>query len=114
MIERVEGTHSALSTQHSALKTRRLRVHAALIAVAALFSANYIISKIGMRAFAPLTFAYLRVAGSALLLMLFAPRGLEPLSRQDRWRVAGFSMLGVVGNQVLFLGGLALTSAHIA
>jgi drug/metabolite transporter (DMT)-like permease len=91
-----------------------LRVHLALLVVAALFSANYIISKIGMRAFAPLTFAYLRVVGSALLLTLFLPRNPDPLSRQDRWRVVGFSLLGVVCNQALFLAGLAFTSAHVA
>jgi drug/metabolite transporter (DMT)-like permease len=93
---------------------RPLRVHLALTTVAALFSANYIISKIGMRAFAPLTFAYLRVVGAALLLALILPRNPEPLSRRDRWQLVGFSLLGVVLNQALFLGGLALTSAHIA
>ena len=45
-----------------------LKVHGALFAVAALFSLNYIISKFGMRAISPLSFAYLRVLGSAIVL----------------------------------------------
>lgn len=89
-----------------------LRVHAALTTVAVLFSANYIISKLAMGHFAPLTFAWLRVAGSGLLLLVVV--GWPQFSRQDSWLVAGFAVLGVVINQTLFLGGLALTSAHVA
>lgn len=89
-----------------------LRVHAALFTAAALFSINYIISKVGMRAFAPLSFAWLRVSAAALLLNALA--GREPMEPADRRRVAGFAVLGVVVNQSMFLAGLALTSAHVA
>ncbi len=83
--------------------------------MAILFSLNYIISKLAMNAFSPLTFAYLRVAGSAIVLhLLFRERGAAPLPPGDSWRIAGYSLLGVVLNQSLFLGGLALSSAHIA
>ncbi|HWS70747.1 MAG TPA: DMT family transporter, partial [Thermoanaerobaculia bacterium] len=95
-------------------KPSPLLIHAALLLVAALFSINYIISKLGMREFAPLTFAYLRVVGSALLLMLFLPKARTPLSGQDRRAIGLFSVLGVVINQALFLFGLSLTSAHVA
>lgn len=92
-----------------------LRVHAALIAVAILFSLNYIISKLAMHAFAPLAFAWLRVAGSAIVLYgLFRERGAAPLAPGDSWRIVLYSLLGVVLNQSLFLGGLALSSAHVA
>lgn len=91
-----------------------IQVHLALLAVAALFSINYIISKIGMRSFAPLSFAYLRVVGSALLLYATLPRVREPLTADDRRRVNGYAILGVVINQGLFLAGLAWTSAHVA
>jgi drug/metabolite transporter (DMT)-like permease len=80
--------------------------------VAVLFSLNYIISKLGMRAFAPLSFAWLRCAGAAVLLWLFA-RG-QSLPREDARRLLLFSILGVVINQVLFLSGLALTSVQVA
>ena len=98
---------TALSTQHSAL-----RVHGALFAVATLFSISYILSKVAMRSFAPLSFAFLRVAGSAIILNAAVPgRGF---TRADSWRIAAFAVLGVFLNQTMFLTGLALTSAHIA
>jgi len=86
-----------------------------LTTVAILFSLNYIISKFGLHAFSSMTFAYLRVLGSAIVLQLiFRQRDLPPLSTTDRWHLVGYSILGVVINQALFLTGLSLTSAHIA
>jgi drug/metabolite transporter (DMT)-like permease len=90
-----------------------LRLHSALFTVALLFSANYIVSKLGMRAFAPLSFAWLRIAGAAIVLSLVA-RNEAPLSREDKRRVALFAVLGVVTNAPLFLFGLSLTSVHVA
>jgi len=98
-----------LSTRHSAPSTP-FKVHGALFTVAVLFSANYIISKFGMRAFAPLSFAWLRVLGSAILLnALPSPKEVLP-----NRKVALLAVLGVVTNQALFLAGLALSSAHVA
>ena len=100
---------------HAAHGTRHLQVHAALATVALLFSLNYIISKLGLNAFSAMTFAYLRVLGSALVLsLLFRQRDLPPLSKADHWRIVAYSILGVVINQYLFLSGLALTSAHVS
>ncbi len=83
--------------------------------VAVLFSLNYIISKVALRGFSPLTFAYLRVLGSAIILNgVMRERNPAPLTRGDSWQLVGFSILGVVINQSLFLAGLALTSAHVA
>ena len=97
------------------LPVSRLRVHLALVAVALLFSLNYVASKIGMHAFTPLTFGYLRVLGSAIVLNILPVRQrAERLTKADWKRVAGYSLLGVVINQSLFLGGLSLTSAHVA
>ena len=89
-----------------------LRVHAALFSVALLFSANYIISKIGMRELAPLSFAWLRVAGAAVLLWV-AARG-ETLPPGEWRRITLFSLLGVVINQTLFLTGLSFTTVQVA
>lgn len=66
-----------------------------------------------MREFAPLTFAWLRVLGSALAMQVIA-RNEAPLSRDDARRVAGYAVLGVVINQTLFLAGLALTTVQAA
>jgi drug/metabolite transporter (DMT)-like permease len=92
-------------------------VHAVLAAVSFLFSINYIVGKIALRSFDPLAFSYLRVAGSAAVLVLIAARShsdLAGLARRE-WRpLAIYSLLGVVINQVLFMSGLALTTAHQA
>jgi drug/metabolite transporter (DMT)-like permease len=86
-----------------------------MASVSMLFAINYIISKIGMHVFNPLTFAYLRVLAAAIILnTLLRERNAAPLEPGDGWRLFGFSILGVVINQSLFLAGLALTTAHAA
>ena len=42
-----------------------------MFTVAALFSLNYIVSKVAMHSFAALSFAWLRVAGAAIVLNVF-------------------------------------------
>src|SRR5262249_24546263 len=80
-----------------------------------LFSANYIISKLAMRAFHPLVFACLRVAGAAIVLnVVIRERDPAPLTRRDAWQIVGFASLAIVINQTFFLAGLALTNAHVA
>lgn len=93
-----------------------LRVHLVLFVTAVLFSINYIVSKLAMQDFGPLPFAWLRIAGAWLLLSLMvqsAPLN-RPLRRHELWRCLGYSVLGVVINQLMFLGGLARTTAHEA
>ena len=94
--------------------TRPFRIHLALFTVAALFSLNYILSKIVMRSFSPLAFAWVRVFGATVVMTLAARGRGEPLDRADRARVVLLALLGVVLNATLFLGGLALTTAHTA
>lgn len=90
-----------------------LKLHTALFTVALLFSFNYLISKLGMREFSPLTFAWLRVLGASIILTLIA-RNEPKLSREDGRRVAGWALLGVVINQSFFLAGLSLTTVQVA
>lgn len=90
----------------------RLRLHAALFTVALLFSLNYIISKLGMREFHPLSFAWLRVTGAACLLWAMGSGEARP--RRDWKRIGLFTILGVVINQTLFLSGLAFTTVQVA
>ena len=86
-----------------------------MAAVSVLFAINYIISKIGMHVFNPLTFAYLRVLAAAIVLnTVLRERNAAPLEPGDGRRLFGFAILGVVINQTLFLAGLALTTAHAA
>lgn len=81
-----------------------------MFTVALLFTSNYIISKFGMREFQPLSFAFLRVAGSAALLWLVARGETLPVSR----RIVLFAVLAVVVNQTMFLSGLAFTTVQVA
>ena len=67
-----------------------------------------------MRELAPLSFAWLRVAGSAVILNLAFARQRLVLTREDKWRIAGLAMLGIVLNQAFFLMGLARTSTQAA
>lgn len=91
-------------------------VHLALFVVAVLFSLNYILSKIALREISPLAFTYLRVCGSALVLAAIGGRSRAqlPVTRADWRAILLYSILGVVINQVLFIGGLSLTTAHEA
>ena len=85
------------------------------MAAAVLFSVNYIISKVAMRAFTPFVFAYLRIVGAALILnLLLRERDARALTPTDRRALLLYALLGVVINQTFFLGGLALTTAHVA
>lgn len=90
-----------------------LRLHSALFTVALLFSANYLFSKLGMREFSPMAFAWMRIAGAAIILNLIT-RNEPPLSPADKRLVFGFAILGVVINAPLFLLGLSMTSIHVA
>lgn len=93
----------------------RTKVHFVLATAAFLFSLNYIVSKIGMASFTPLTFAYVRVLGSAIVMRVALRHGeTEPLSREDNRQLILFAFLGVVINQTFFLAGLSLTTAHVA
>lgn len=89
-----------------------------MFTVAALFSINYIISKVAMQSFAPLSFAFLRSAGAAIVLNIIIAAGrngpADRLSSIDSWRIVVFAVLGVALNQTMFLAGLSLTSAHVA
>lgn len=80
--------------------------------MATLFSANYIASKLLMQSFSPMAFSWLRVCGSAIALNLLVPH--VRLGPGEGRNVVKFALLGVVFNQMLFLGGLALTSANVA
>ena len=89
-----------------------VKLHSVLFTVALLFSANYIVSKVGMREFSPLVFAWLRVAGASIVLWILA-RG-EQLPKSASRRAVLYAILGVAINQTLFLSGLAFTTVQVA
>jgi drug/metabolite transporter (DMT)-like permease len=64
----------------------------------------------GVQGIPPLSLAALRALGAALILGLAAGRRLFAVSTRDLGWLALFALLGVVGNQALFLEGLSRTT----
>ena len=92
--------------------SQRIKPHLALITVQVLFGIWPIFGKIVLRSMSPTSLVALRLAGAALLFVLLQRR-LTPLLRmplRDIVVLTACSMLGIVGNQFLFVKGLSLTT----
>jgi len=78
-----------------------------------LWSVNYVVSKVALRHFSPLLFTPMRTALAAVLLIaVWRHTGLSPLRGEWR-RVAFLGVVGISGNQLAFMFGMARTSvAH--
>jgi drug/metabolite transporter (DMT)-like permease len=90
-----------------------LKVHAALFAVALLFSINYVIAKWIMPVYLmPFGIIVLRVWGSALLFSLL--HAIYIREKIQNWRdyrlLFVASLFGIVANQLFFFKGLSLTT----
>lgn len=86
--------------------------HLALIAVQLLFGTWPIFGKIALRALPPTTLVAIRVLGAAiafLLIQLLVGRA-KIASKSDYARLALYSLLGVVLNQLLFVKGLSMST----
>jgi len=86
--------------------------HLALIIVQILFGIWPIFGKIVLRSMSSTSLVSLRLAGAALLFALLQ-RHLTPLLRmrvKDIVLLVACSLLGIVGNQFLFVKGLSLTT----
>ena len=91
----------------------RVAPHLALIAVQVLFGTWPVVGKIVLRSMSSPSLVALRVTGAAVALFLLQ-RKLRPLLRMPRKDLAWLtlcSMIGIVGNQFLYVGGLSLTTA---
>lgn len=89
-----------------------LQLHAALLTVQVLFSTFHVAGKFALAEIHPLALACVRVGCVMPVLVMLAWRHepkLPPL-RELPW-LAVLGMLGVFGNQVLFLWGLSYTTA---
>jgi drug/metabolite transporter (DMT)-like permease len=90
----------------------RFAPHLALIAVQILFGIWPIFGKVVLRSMSPTSLVALRITGAALALTLLQRR-LTPLLRmplKDIVLLTACSLLGIVGNQFLFVKGLSLTT----
>ena len=86
--------------------------HLALIAVQILFGTWPIFGKVVLRSMSPTSLVACRLTGAALAFALLQ-RKLTPLFRmpgKDLMLLVLCSILGVVGNQLLFVKGLSLTT----
>lgn len=92
--------------------SNRFKPHLALIAVQILFGIWPIFGKIVLRSMSSTSLVALRIAGAAVALAILQRR-LTPLLRmpiRDIVLLTLCSLLGVVGNQLLFVKGLSLTT----
>lgn len=88
-------------------------VHVVLIVVQALFATLAIAAKLALRELPASALIVLRVSGAAVtLLALRRLAGIPGVrGRRDLARLALYSLLGVVLNQLLYMQGLTLTTA---
>src|SRR5215203_3626987 len=87
--------------------------HLALVTVQILFGTWPIFGKVVLRSMSPSSLVACRLTGAALAFALLQ-RKLTPLFKmpvKDILLLALCSMLGVVGNQFLYVKGLSLTTA---
>lgn len=95
-----------------AKKRSGIEPHLALIAVQLIFGTWPIVGKVALRALPSTGLVAFRVAGAAvafLLLLLLTGRFTIP-KRGDLARLALYSLLGIVLNQLLFTKGLSLST----
>lgn len=93
------------------MKHSALIAHSALLTVALIYGANYLIAK-GLMPdlIGPSGFIVLRAAGAALLFWVVYAFRFERIRREDVWRLALCGLFGVTSNQLMFFNGLSLTS----
>jgi drug/metabolite transporter (DMT)-like permease len=90
-----------------------LAPHAALLVVQVLFGTWPIIGKIALRTLPSTGLVAMRTTGAAITLILLQKvlRQTKSVHRNDLPRLLLYSLVGVVGNQLLFVKGLSLTTA---
>lgn len=89
-----------------------LAPHFALIGVQLMFGTWPIVGKIALRALPPTGLVAFRVGGAAIafLIMQKTLGRVQTIRRRDYGRLALYSLLGVVLNQLLFVKGLSMTT----
>ncbi|MCA1815937.1 MAG: DMT family transporter [Acidobacteria bacterium] len=98
---------------HAADKSPGVAPHAALVAVQVFFGTWPVVGKIVLQVVPSTGLVALRVAGAtaAFILLRSKSKRFRLESRADYARVAFYSLLGVVLNQLLYVKGLALSTA---
>ncbi|HMW32349.1 MAG TPA: DMT family transporter [bacterium] len=90
-----------------------IAVHLALFFVSLVFGVNAVTSKYAMREIHPMALVFIRIVSAAAILYIIQRLWIKEKiqTRRDYFLLAGYSIVGIAINQVLFLKGLALTTA---
>jgi drug/metabolite transporter (DMT)-like permease len=93
-------------------RAQHLRPHLALVTVQILFGAWPIFGKIVLRSMSATSLVACRLIGAAIVFALLRRRftALFRMPRQDLFLLVLCSLTGVVGNQLLYVKGLSLTT----
>ncbi len=88
-------------------------VHGALFVVSLIFGINSVTAKIAMKEIDPMALVFIRIVSAAIILFILQKFFIREKiqSARDYFLLAFFSLFGITINQVLFLKGLALTTA---
>lgn len=85
--------------------------HLALLFVAMVYGANYLVAKGLMpQMIGPSGFIVLRVVGAGVLFWLVYALNWQPIARRHLGRLMLCGLFGVAANQLMFFNGLSLTS----
>ena len=94
------------------MNRKSLLIHGALLFVSAVFGANSVTAKIALQEITPFALVTLRVVSAAVILFvlhrLFVREKIK--STTDFFRLAMYSVFGIIINQILFLKGLSMTT----
>jgi drug/metabolite transporter (DMT)-like permease len=89
-----------------------------LILANAVYSTSYVVSRLVLDEIPPATLALIRLAAGAVILAITCRGRLtlrsRPVSRADRWRIAGMGVIGFAGAFVLFHRGIVRSTATSA
>lgn len=93
------------------MKQGALIAHSALLTVALIYGANYLIAKGLMPGLiGPSGFIVLRAIGAVVLFWAVYAARFERIRREDLLRLALCGLFGVTSNQLMFFNGLSMTS----
>jgi drug/metabolite transporter (DMT)-like permease len=92
---------------------KSLAPHLALLGVQMMFGSGPVAAKVVLLTFPSMGIVAFRVGGAALAFIVLqsVTGGMRLERRGDYLRLALFSVFGVILNQLLFVGGLSLTTA---
>ena len=101
-----------MNATNAPLKSTSLKPHGALVAVQLIFGTWPVVGKLALRALPATGLVTFRIVGATVAFLLIRRAAESPRiqSKGDYWRLALYSLLGVVLNQFLFVKGLELST----